>query len=370
MTAGNRARAVAGLAAVATSVLLLTPALSAAKPKCFGKRATKTGHGKIVGTEHRDVIVGLGGKNKIIGNGGADVICGGRGNDRITVSKQANSPAKDGPSILVGGRGNDFIRGGYKDDFLIGDDATVSGKANGNPGRDDLEGEFGDDREIGDNYSKRGDASGGADDVLRSQSDNDTLIGDSAVDGKGTARGGGRDHFESSSDKDLVIGDSFSRAGQAIGGDDDGCAKHRSDPICRKQRKRRDTGEAHKPALNGGPAKDIMVGDSYTVTGSAEGSGDDDLKELGPGNNKLYGDSFAKKSRKVSGGGDDTLNGAAGNELLNGGPGSDNCRGGAGRNTFRNCERTRKLGPVPVAEPDGSGFAGPKLALSPDSSAG
>ncbi len=340
------------MAAVATSILLVAPAVSAAKPKCFGKRATKTGHGKIVGTEHKDVIVGLGGRNKIIGNGGPDVICGGRGNDRITVGKQPNSPAKDGPSILIGGPGNDFIRGGYKGDFLIGDDATVSGNANGNPGRDDLEGEFGDDREIGDNYSKRGNASGGADDVLRSQNDDDKLIGDSAVDGRGTARGGGRDHFEASSDKDLVIGDSYSRAGRAIGGGDDGCAKSRNERICQKKGsrrgrggKRRDTGEAHKPALNGGPDKDVMVGDSYTVTGSAEGSGNDDLKEMGPGSNKLYGDSFAKKPQgKISGGGDDTLNGASGNELLNGGPASDNCRGGGGNDTFRNCEGGRKLG--------------------------
>ncbi len=351
MPSGRQPTIAALAAAAATLIALAAPAVSAAKPKCFGKRATKTGHGKIVGTEHKDVIVGLGGRNKVIGNGGPDVICGGRGNDRITVGKQPNSPAKDGPSILIGGAGNDFIRGGYKDDFLIGDDATLSGNANGNPGRDDLEGEFGDDREIGDNYSKRGNAGGGADDVLRSQTDNDKLIGDSAVDGRGTARGGGRDHFEASSDKDLVIGDSYSRAGRAIGGGHDGCAKHRSDRICQKKgsrrdrgSKHRDTGEAHKPALNGGPAKDIMVGDSYTVTGSAEGSGDDDLKELGPGNNKLYGDSFAKKRQgKVSGGGEDTLNGAGGKELLDGGPAFDICHGGR-EDTYRHCERTRKQG--------------------------
>ena len=328
-------------------VLLVVPATSAAKAKCFGKRATKTGHGKIVGTPHRDIIVGLGGKNRIIGNGGADVICGGRGNDRITLGKHPNSPSSDGSAILIGGPGNDFIRGGYKDDFLIGDDATVSGNAKGHAGKDDLEGEFGNDRMVGDSYSKRGDASGGANDVLRGQTGNDKMIGDSAVDGRGTAKGGGRDHFEGSSDKDLVIGDSYSRAGHAIGGGDDGCAKHRTDPICQKNNgraHRRDTGEAHKPALNGGPAKDVLVGDSYTVTGFAEGSGDDDLKELGAGSNKLYGDSFAKKpSGKVSGGGDDTLNGAAGNELLNGGPGFDICRGGGGRNKYVACERRSKL---------------------------
>ena len=47
----------------------------------------------------------------------------------------------------------------------------------------------------------------------------------------------------------------------------------------------------------------FLVG-TKAVTGFAEGSGDDDLKELGAGNNRLYGDSFAKKpSGKVSGGG-------------------------------------------------------------------
>jgi Ca2+-binding RTX toxin-like protein len=339
-------RTVAALAAIASSILLIAPAVSAAKPKCFGKRATKVGHGKIVGTPHKDVIVGLGGRNKIIGKGGADVICGGRGNDRITLSKRPNRPARDGPSILIGGPGNDFVRGGYRDDLLIGDCASIRGDATCNPGRDDLEGQFGGDREIGDNYSRRGDATGGADDVLRSQNDDDTLIGDSAVDHGGTAVGGGRDHFEASSDKDLVIGDSYSRSGIAIGGGDDGCAKHRADRICQKHGgHKRDAGEPHKPALNGGPAKDTMVGDSYTVTGYAEGSGDDDLKEMGPGSNKMYGDSLAKKpAGEVSGGGEDTLNGASGNELLSGGPAADNCRGRDGRNTFRNCERVRKLG--------------------------
>ena len=326
-------------------VIALTPAYAVARPHCFGKRATKVGHGKIVGTEHGDVIVGLGGKNKIIGNGGADVICGGRGNDRILVGNKPNSPSVDGPSILIGGPGNDFLRGGYKSDLLIGDDGTVAGKAKGSAGNDDLEGEFGSDRQIGDNYSKRGTASGAGNDVLRGQTGNDKMIGDSAVDGKGAAKGGGRDHFEGSSGKDLVIGDSYSRAGHATGGGDDGCAKSRSDPICRKNKAagKRDTGEAHKPALNGGPSTDVMVGDSYTVTGLAEGSGNDDLKGLA-GANKMYGDNFAKKPRgKVSGGGDDTLNGGPANELLNGGPAFDNCRGGAGRDRYVACERRSKL---------------------------
>jgi Ca2+-binding RTX toxin-like protein len=337
----------AALTAAALAPVALYPALASARPSCFGKRATKVGHGKIVGTEHRDIIVGLGGKNKIIGNGGADVICGGRGNDRILLSRHPNSPGIDRPSILIGGPGNDFIRGGYRDDLLVGDDAKHSGRARANAGRDDLEGEFGDDREIGDNYSKRGSASGGGNDVLRSQKGNDTLIGDSAVDGNGTAKGAGRDHFEGSSGKDLVIGDDYSRAGDAKGGGDDGCAKDRNSPICR-QNKRRDTGEAHKPALNGGPAKDVLVGDSYTVTGSATGSGNDDLKELGAGNNKLYGDNLAKRSNKESGGGDDTLNGARGSELLNGGPAFDNCRGGGGNDRYVACERSTKLAFAPL----------------------
>jgi Ca2+-binding RTX toxin-like protein len=335
-------------------VALAAPATSAARRSCFGKRATKVGHGKIVGTKHRDVIVGLGGRNKIIGNGGADVICGGRGKDRLLVGRQPNSPGADGPSILIGGRGNDFIRGGYRDDLLVGDDASVSGQATGDTGRDDLEGEFGDDRSIGDNYSKRGDASGGDDDVLRSQKGNDKMIGDSAVDGSGTAEGGGRDHFEGSSGKDVVIGDSYSRAGHAIGGGHDGCAKHASDPICQANKRRsggielrRDTGEAHKPALNGGPSRDILVGDSYTATGRAEGSGDDDLKGLA-GSNQMFGDSHAKKPEgKVSGGGgEDTLNGSSSAELLDGGPAFDICRGGGGRDKFVSCERQRKLAPL------------------------
>jgi Ca2+-binding RTX toxin-like protein len=116
--------AISGAAAIAVAAILSAPATSAAKPKCFGKRATKTGHGKVVGTSHRDVIVGLGGKNKIIGNGGADVICGGRGNDRILLGNHPNSPSSDGSGILIGGPGSDICRGGAGRDRYVTCEAT------------------------------------------------------------------------------------------------------------------------------------------------------------------------------------------------------------------------------------------------------
>jgi hypothetical protein len=66
--AGRRPTTIWGLAAAAAAlIVLVAPATSAAKRSCFGKRATKTGRGKIVGTSHKDVIVGLGGKTRSSG---------------------------------------------------------------------------------------------------------------------------------------------------------------------------------------------------------------------------------------------------------------------------------------------------------------
>jgi len=68
--------------AIVTSLLLVTIVLfpataSAAKPTCFGLKAT------IVGTNHADKLVGTDKKDVIVGLGGADKIKGGDGNDLI-----------------------------------------------------------------------------------------------------------------------------------------------------------------------------------------------------------------------------------------------------------------------------------------------
>ena len=54
-------------------------------PTCFGKKATITGSGTIIGTDANDVIVGSDGADTINGKGGDDRICGLGGDDQIQV---------------------------------------------------------------------------------------------------------------------------------------------------------------------------------------------------------------------------------------------------------------------------------------------
>ena len=81
-----------------------------------------------------------------------------------------------------------------------------------------------------------------------------------------------------------------------------------------------------------------MVGDSYTQTGSATGSGRDHLHGLwGP--DTIYGDDYATVAQGTSSGGArDTLNGAMGDDHLIGGPRHDVCAGGPGRDGDALCE--------------------------------
>lgn len=116
------------------SVLIMPGPASAARPTCFGKRATIVGTKRgerIVGTPRADVIVARGGDDTIFGRGGRDRICGGRGEDTIV-----GGPGRDrlkggpGPDNFFGGRGNDamisgrgrlhVMFGGPGDDFYNG----------------------------------------------------------------------------------------------------------------------------------------------------------------------------------------------------------------------------------------------------------
>src|SRR5262245_64261866 len=79
-------------------------ASSPSAPKCFGKTATITGSGLIVGTEAADVIVGSDSSDSIDGAGGDDLICSGAGDDQIQ-----------------GGLGDDRIAAGDGNDRVSGD---------------------------------------------------------------------------------------------------------------------------------------------------------------------------------------------------------------------------------------------------------
>ncbi len=126
----HRSVALVASAALLASLTVATVAapVSAAKPTCAGKTATKVGTAKgeiIRGTSKADVIVARGGHDVILGLGGNDTICGGPGNDRIVGAA--------GNDLLLGQGGRDKLFGGAGRDRLLGgpaNDRMVGGKGN------------------------------------------------------------------------------------------------------------------------------------------------------------------------------------------------------------------------------------------------
>ena len=93
----------------------LTPAASAAKPRCYGKIATvrgTPGDDELTGTSGPDVIAALGGDDTIDGGGGNDLLCGGAGNDALF--------GNEGRDRIAGGNGRDQTSGGAGNDALDG----------------------------------------------------------------------------------------------------------------------------------------------------------------------------------------------------------------------------------------------------------
>jgi Ca2+-binding RTX toxin-like protein len=117
------------------SLVAPSPGAVAAKPRCFGEKATivaKAGQRVVRGTKKADVIAGTNGGQTIKGKGGRDLICGFGGKDRVL--------GQGGSDALDGGGGDDSVNGGKG----VGD--VVAGNAgndtvNGGPG--DLDSLFG-----------------------------------------------------------------------------------------------------------------------------------------------------------------------------------------------------------------------------------
>jgi RTX calcium-binding nonapeptide repeat (4 copies) len=144
---GRRTAAtVSVIALVAGAAMAVAPTAVAAKPKCFGEKATivaKKGQRLIRGTKKADVIVGTNKKNVIKGKGGADRICGFGGHDKIFGQGGAFDAidggggndklngGKGGDDIVIGNTGNDTVNGGRGGiDFVLGlegDDALIGG---------------------------------------------------------------------------------------------------------------------------------------------------------------------------------------------------------------------------------------------------
>ena len=193
-TKASRIDRIAGRAGV-FSVLTLALALAvtaaegfaAQDERCFGKPATVTGAGTIVGTEGHDVIVGSESADLIDGKGGDDRICGlggddeigaGVGDDRVDSGEGSDILIGDvnNPGLPASGGGDDWLYGGPGNDRFAGDSRGIPAFGDGN---DHLFGEEGIDLMAGDNRGggvQPGDAFGAGDDVIDGGSGPDGLI--------------------------------------------------------------------------------------------------------------------------------------------------------------------------------------------------
>jgi Ca2+-binding RTX toxin-like protein len=286
-------------AALCLSILAFAPAAQAARPKCFGKRATILGsqrNDRLRGTPKADVIVGRGGDDVITGRDGRDLLCGGKGSDllrgRRGNDKLKSGRANDGNS---GGAGNDVINGGpgrFDDARWLNSPAGINaslrtGRATGH-GTDVLRnleqllgGPF-DDRLIGDNAGNTLPGNGGNDTVLAKGGDDFVSGGD----GDDTIKGGQGFDFL---DHYFIIAD----FGQGPG------------PV----------------------TVDLVAG---TVTGQ----GSDLISNIEgangtPGNDTLIGNDENNNFVQTFEG-DDNIQGAGGNDLIDGGDGNDTLDGGPG----------------------------------------
>jgi Ca2+-binding RTX toxin-like protein len=293
---------------VTASLLLATPLIlfaghaAAEEPTCYGRAATITGSGSIMGTPGNDVIVGSEEADSIDGAGGNDRICGLGGADEIE-----------------GGLGNDRINGGPDNDLLVGDVYEVDASAVGG-GNDLMQGGPGVDHLIGDSYAFNPtgidvDATGGGDDVLRGGPDADNIVGDSEG---ATATGAGDDTILSGPGVDdggnleVVLGDSVCENSCIGDGGDDSI----------------------RMGTDGG----MWAAGDHAGSGNAtfEGDGNDFIVggvgrdvEMLFGDNVFVGAVGQGLPSPAGGAGNDILRGRLGPDLLVGQGGADRLNGGA-----------------------------------------
>jgi Ca2+-binding RTX toxin-like protein len=236
------------VALVAVS-LILPQAASAAKARCFGKRATIVGTPKadlLKGTSRPDVIAGLAGSDVIKGLGGNDRICGGTGNDTLI--------GRGGDDLLGGEEGRDRLAGGSGFDFLVG-----------GPGGDTLD----DGGSIGDMasyFAAPGPATADLAAGTATGDGSDTLTGVEDIDGSGFD-----DVITGNSASNFLFGEAGNDTLSGGDGDDDGL-----------------WGGDGDDTLDGGTGEDFAsfffssAGVTVSLTtGTATGEGSDTLANLG-----------------------------------------------------------------------------------------
>ncbi|MGH2693907.1 MAG: calcium-binding protein [Actinomycetota bacterium] len=215
------ARRVLGVIAVGTIVAATlaatAPEAHAARPKCFGRRATIVGTGgdnQLQGTNRSDVIVARAGNDTIDARGGRDFVCAGRGSFDVVFARGGNDKiaGQRGLDVVFPGAGDDVVNGGPGEDFVTYEgssvpvDADLSTGVITAAGRDRVRSVNGvgggesDDRLVGTDSSEVLFGNGGndvvigngGDDFLNSGAGNDTVEGGDGIDGLDllTAHGG------------------------------------------------------------------------------------------------------------------------------------------------------------------------------------
>jgi Ca2+-binding RTX toxin-like protein len=311
---------IALLALTIASIAVLSPAAFAAKPKCFGKKATivgTKGDDELEGTNGRDVIVGKGGDDVIRAKGGNDLVCAGGGGFGGIFLGGGNDKMKGGKGndITFPGPGNDLIKGGGGEGF---DWVTYEGSET--PIVANLqEGTLGPS-----GGSRRGTGSGGSGtdtfdgiEALGGSEGNDILIGDDR----------GNSIFGNAGDDDLqgFGGDDFLSVGK---GDDTASGGDGSD-LLDLLTSEGGPGFDDDIFSTGGATADLSTG---TVTGGADVGSDTftSMEEIGGtlGDDTLTGE--GSNNRIVAFSGNDTIEGAGGDDFIEPGPGDDSVDGGDG----------------------------------------
>jgi Ca2+-binding RTX toxin-like protein len=362
--------------------LILPQTANAARPRCFGTRATIVGTPKpdvLKGTSKPDVIVGQGGNDVIKALGGNDRICGGTGNDTL-IGRGGNDllAGQEGGDRLTAGSGFDFLVGGPGGDTLsggagIGDMAsylgapgpvTVNlavGTATGDgsdtlTGVEDVDGSRFDDVVTGNSASNFLFGEAGNDTLSGGDGDFDGLLGlegDDTLDGgsgedfasfffssagvtvnlsTGTATGEGSDtlanieDLEGSKLDDSLTGDAGPNVFWAAAGDDTVDGSTGTDTV---------SYEFAQSAVAADLSTGTATGEGTDTLNGIEnlnGSRFNDTLTGDVGSNLLHG--LAGDDALSGGDGDDTLIGDEGTDTLDGGNGTDTCDG----ESEANCE--------------------------------
>jgi len=367
---------VASTVALIAVFLVLPQTANAARPKCFGKRATIVGTARadvLKGTSRPDVIAGLAGNDVIKGLGGNDRICGGKGNDALV--------GAGGNDLLAGEDGKDKLAGGGGGfDFLVG--GSGGDALNGGAGIDDMASYFGAPGPMTVNLAA-GTATGNGSDTLAGVEDidgsrfDDVITGNAAPNfffgeaGNDTLSGGdgdldglwggdGNDSLDGGLGQDFASF-SFSAAGVTVNLTTGTATGEGTDTLASiedVEGSRHDdslTGDAGPNVFFSTPGNDSIDGSTGTdtasyefsqspitaslTTGTATGEGTDTMTGMenldgsrftdnltgDAGPNVLHG--LASNDTLSGSDGDDTLTGDEGTDTLDGGNGTDTCDG-------------------------------------------